>query len=144
MSLPSKNELRKKISKLNRLEEQLKTQRTELEEKVEELENFSTTLVALEELSRKDEDHFEGFISLGSDVFVKGKVKVDREKILQEIGAGVSLALSIEETQERLKRRQRQLRDEVQEQQKELNQSIKKMQELRSEIQRLQNRFQAY
>lgn len=142
MSLPNKNKLRSKIAKLNKLQQELEPKQAKLEDTMTSLESVSDTLIALDELAEKEGDKFEGFINIGSNVYVKAEMKLEKDKILQEIGAGVSLSLGIEKTRERLKRKQKRIRKEIQEKQKDVKQLIEKIQNLRSEIRQMQQNLQ--
>lgn len=144
MSRPTQSGIREKILRLNKLQEDLETQQSQLEETVARLQEINSTLLALEELAKEEKEKFTGFVKLGADVFVKGEIKVDKDKILQDIGAGVSLSLTIEETQERLKKRQKEIREKVQAQQKELSKLRREIQELRAEIREVQQQYQRY
>lgn len=144
MSGSAERGIQEKILKLNQLQEDLETQQSQLEETINRLQEINSTLMALEELSMEEKEKFTGFVKLGSNTFVKGKVKLEKDKILQDIGAGVSLSLTMEKTQKRLKKRQKEIREKVQAQQKELSKLQKEIQELRTEIREIQQQYQQY
>ncbi len=142
MSVSSRRQLLTKISELNNLQDKLEAQQANLEDIVRRLSNIGSTLVALDELAKRKKSKFEGFIALGSDVFIRGKIEVDKEKILQEIGAGVSLSLNLEKTQTRLEKRREDLRDKINQKQGQLSEIVKRIQKLRSEIRNLRQQIQ--
>ena len=112
----------------SRLEGLLK-QREMIINKIVELQN---TVDSINEVERTD----EGLFPLGGEAHVFGKI-ANKEKLIVEIGANVALEKSFEEGKSTLKKRREELEKNLNEIQREMQETSVAIGELEPELQRL-------
>ncbi|MFX1518883.1 MAG: prefoldin subunit alpha [Promethearchaeota archaeon] len=128
------------IFELNQYQANAEVLRANLEAVEAQINQITITGVTLDGLSKSKEDQ-EILIPIGSNSFVFAKLQ-DVQKVIIGVGSDVAIESNIENAQERLGNRMRELREVSTTLQNQLRGSIQKVEELRAQVQEIYNKTQ--
>lgn len=101
-----------KLEQLIELQELANTYQQLIEANTIVLSDIVRTRQALKELLDTKDEILSGLINLGAGIYIEGEIRV-RGKMLIDIGAGVVIPVSVEEAIEKLRKRENQVRESI-------------------------------
>lgn len=129
--------IQEKYARYLNLKQSLEAYQLLYETNRQRLEEVLLTISALEGLKKKNIGMFDGFVSIGSGIFIRIKGSLSK-KVLMGMGANIAVEVEIDDAISKLKERESNLRQELTKIQNMINQLVSTIYKLEEEIVKLQ------